>query len=378
MATLASALAPSELAERLRAARARLLALADTLPADAWVGPTAENLNPPLWELGHIAWFQEHWCLRLKAGCDPSESPLLGPLEPGRRPWVDWLYNSSRIPHAARWRAPLLSREETLAYAAEVLEAVTEKISRGDFERDFLYYAELSLHHETMHTEAWWMMWQARGLKPPQVPRLAQLRGNAALRFERGRVTLGSGRTGAFVFDNEKWLHEVEVVAFEIDARPVTNAEFAQYVETGAAHPVYWRHQGGAWQLRRFERWIDLPLDEPVIHVSRHEAAAYAKSRGRRLPSTAEWVRAAQHASFQLGRCWEWTSDTFAPYPGFSADPYADYSAPWFHTHCELRGAGSWVTDEPLARASYRNFFTADRRDPFVGFRTARMAESPA
>ena len=381
MAPPASALSPAELLERLRAARARLVALAGTLPEEAWIGPFGENLNPPQWELGHIAWFQEHWCLRLKAGRDLRDSPLTGPLEPARRPWVDWLYDSSRIPHAARWRAPLPSRSETLAYAEEVLEAVAGKISGGAAQPDFLYYVELSLHHETMHTEAWWMMWQARGFRPPQVPQLPRLQGKRSLQFERSRVTLGAERGNGFVFDNEKWAHDVELAGFEIDARPVTNAEYAEFADAGGAHPVYWRRAEGrgtdtTWQVRRFDCWIDLPRDEPVIHVSRDQAEAYATWRGRRLPSAAEWVRAAGDASFQLGRCWEWTSGMFTPYPGFSPDPYADYSAPWFHTHCELRGAGSWVTDALLARASYRNFFTAGRCDPFVGFRTARVAES--
>ncbi|MBI3373875.1 MAG: ergothioneine biosynthesis protein EgtB [Betaproteobacteria bacterium] len=378
MATHASALSPEELATRLRAARHELLALAGMLPEDAWIGPCAENLNPPLWELGHIAWFQEHWCLRLKPGRDPADSPLLESLAPGRQPWADWLYNSSRIPHAARWKAPLLSRAETLAYAAGVLDAVTEKAASGSFEAAFPYYAELSLHHETMHTEAWWMMWQARGLKPPHVPRLPRFNRAGVLRIERDRVTLGSAPGEGFVFDNEKWAHPVEIASFEIDARPVTNAEFAEFVEAGAPQPVYWRRNAGAWELRRFERWVSLPADEPVIHISRNEAGAYAKWRGRSLPSAAQWVRAAREARFELGRCWEWTSDMFLPYAGFSADPYADYSVPWFGTHCELRGAGSWVTDAPLARASYRNFFLPHRRDPFAGFRTARMAESPA
>lgn len=390
MAVPASTLPPPETATRLRAARLALLSLAATLPEDAWIGPYAENLNPPLWELGHIAWFQERWCLRLKPGRDPSESPLLEALAPGRRPWADWLYDSSRIPHAARWKAPLPSREETLSYAAEVLDAVTAKTASGSFEPDFSYYAELSLHHETMHTEAWWMMWQARGLRPPHVPQLPRFSRGGVLRIDRDRVTLGSAPGEGFVFDNEKWAHAVDVAAFEIDIRPVTNAEFAGFVEAGAPHPVYWRRKDGRsdrrsdrrsdhdWELRRFERWIPLPADEPVIHISRNEAAAFAKWRGRSLPSAAQWVRAASEPGFELGHCWEWTTDMFLPYPGFSADPYTDYSVPWFRTHCELRGAGSCVTDGLLARASYRNFFLPHRHDPFAGFRTARMAESPA
>jgi ergothioneine biosynthesis protein EgtB len=223
------------------------------------------------------------------------------------------------------------------------------------------------------------------------VPQLPSFEEGGVLGLDAGKVTLGSPQGAGFVFDNEKWAHAVAHGAFEIDRRPVTNREFAEFIEAGgytrpelwsdagrewlaaagARHPVYWRRERRGWQLRRFDRWVT-PEREPVIHVSRFEAEAYAAWRGRRLPTVAEWVRAAREPSFELGRCWEWTATEFGPYPGFSADPYADYSVPWFTGHAELRGAGSWVTSPALARATYRNFYTPDRRDPFVGFRTAQ------
>lgn len=382
---------PQDLAARLAEARAQLLALAATLPEDGWLGPQAEHLNPPLWELGHIAWFQEHWCLRLKPGRDPGESPLLAPLESSRQPWADWLYNSSRIPHAARWRAPLAPRDETLAWAAEVLQQVRARLI-GAATPALRYFAELSLYHELMHIEAWWMMWQARGLRPPSVPALPALAARRALRLAAGRVALGSRQGEGFVFDNEKWAHEVSTGAFEIDARPVTNAEYLEFVEaggygesrhwstegrawlaqSGARHPLYWREQDSAWQLRRFDAWLALPGAEPSIHVNRFEAEAFAAWRGRRLPTAAEWLRAAQAEGCVLGDCWEWTASPFEAYPGFEADAYADYSLPWFGTHAELRGGGSWVTHAALRRLTFRNFYLPQRRDPFVGFRTAR------
>jgi ergothioneine biosynthesis protein EgtB len=384
-----SALDRSTLAQRLVEARIRLDALAATLPPEGWIGPYEAILNPPLWEYGHIVWFQELWCLRRKRDRSPHESPLLEPLAAARADWADWLYNSSYIPHTARWQAPLRSPDATRAYGREVLDAVGDRLARDD-DPDLPYYAELSLHHETMHTEAWWMMWQWKAMRPPSIPKLARLRKDRSIAIDAGQVMLGAHRDAGFAFDNEKWAHEVAVNAFAIDAQPVSNGEFAAFIEAGgyadaklwpgpagqwraaqnAEHPLYWRRAPGGWELRRFDQWIALPPDEPVIHVSRHEADAYARWRGRRLPSAAEWVRAAAHPSFVRGRCWEWTRDMFAPYLGFSPDPYADYSAPWFHTHCELRGAGSWVTDTALARPSYRNFYRPERRDPFVGFRT--------
>lgn len=391
MAFIHSDTPPAELSSRLQAARAALLALAATLPEDGWLGPQAEHLNPPLWELGHVIWFQEHWCLRLKPGREPGDSPLLEPLEASLQPWADWLYNSSRIPHDARWRAPLAARDEALAWGEAVLRKVQARLDETAAPA-LHYFAELSLYHELMHIEAWWMMWQARGLRPPFVPELPALAGQGALRFAAGRLTLGAREGAGFAFDNEKWAHEFETAPFDIDVRPVTNAEFREFVEaggydteahwsaagrawraqSGARHPVYWRRDGSGWELRRFERWRPLPEAEAALHVNRHEAEAYAAWRGRRLPTAAEWQRAAQAEGFVLGDCWEWTASAFAAYPGFAADAYADYSLPWFGTHVELRGAGSGVTDAVLRRPTFRNFYLPQRRDPFVGFRTAR------
>lgn len=387
---LHSGLSPQVLVGKLREARARLDALAATLDESAWIGPYAPTLNPPLWEYGHIVWFQEHWCLRLKPGVDPGTSPLLQPLSPAKRQWADWLYDSSHIPHTVRWRAPLPSATDTIEYGVEVLDAVADKLRAGFYDDDFHYYVELSLYHELMHTEAWWMMWQQHGGAPPAVPELPKLIPHAPLCIARGVITLGSSNADAFVFDNEKWAHEGHVEPFEIDAHPVTCGDFARFIDAGgytndtywsaegkawrdgarATQPLYWRKSNKGWQQRRFDRWIDCPLNEPVIHVCQHEAQAYCAWRGRALPSAAQWVRAAAEPEFRRGCCWEWTRSAFAPYSGFTPDPYRDYSLPWFDTHVELRGGGSWVTDPALARTTYRNFYMADRRDPFVGFRT--------
>lgn len=383
--------APDALASRLLEVRARLHALVEALTDAAWIGPYAATVNPPLWEFGHIAWFQELWCLRRKADSDPAASPLLAPLLPARRPWADWLYDSSRIPHTARWQAPLPSPRETQDYGADVLDTLVAKL-RSDGSGELSYYVELSLYHECMHTEAWWMMWQHHGYAPPHRPVLPRFGAPAQVSIAPGRAAIGSTRSQGFVFDNEKWVHDVEVGAFDIDAQPVTCGAYARFVadggyarpslwgpagrvwlrDSGATAPLYWRETDGAWQLRRFDRWIDLPHDEPVMHVNRHEAEAYCAWSGRKLPSVAQWLRAWSQPGFLLGRCWEWTADWFTPYRDFAPDPYRDYSLPWFHTHAELRGAGCWVTDAELARPTYRNFFLPERRDPFVGFRTVR------
>jgi EgtB-related family protein len=141
-------------------------------------------------------------------------------------------------------------------------------------------------------------------------------------------------------------------------------------VASGARHPVYWRQENGGWQVRRFDRWLPISAEAPVLHVNRYEAEACAAWQGRCLPTAGQWLRAAGQPEFRWRMAWDWLRDPFAPYPGFAADPYHDYSEPWFHTHGELRGGGP-VTNAPLKRPGFRNFYLPHRRDPFAGFRTA-------
>jgi EgtB-related family protein len=192
------------------------------------------------------------------------------------------------------------------------------------------------------------------------------------LLFEGGTLRRGVERgTKEFFFDNEKWAHDVAVAPFRISTRPVSNGEYLDYVEeTGCKAPRYWRKADGEWQERRFARWQPLDRAAPVRHVDWNEAQAYCRWRGRRLPSEAEWQMAASR--LRWGEVWEWTSSAFAPFPGFSPDPYADYSQPWFHTHRALRGA-SFATPGRLIRPAFRNFYMAERGDVFTGFRTCRM-----
>jgi iron(II)-dependent oxidoreductase len=379
---IASGFPPDILVSRLRDARGRLDALAASLPEAGWLGRRAAHLNPPLWEYGHIVWFQERWCLRTRPDGRLAASRLSG---------VDGLYDSSAVAHDTRWDLPLLTLETVRTYGLEVLAAIAERLHRDPWP-DLAYYAELALYHELMHIEAWWMMWQSQGYRPPEPPSLGRELPSAPQRltFPVGTVGLGSDPQAGFIFDNEKWRHPVELDAFDIDATPVPEGSYAAFVAdggytrpelwsgqgrdwlaaSGAVHPVYWRREGEDWAVRCFDRWTGLASTSPMLHVNRHEAEAYAAWCGRRLPSAAEWLRATAYPAFRWGLGWEWSRDPFAPYPGFSPDPYADYSQPWFHTHGELRGGGP-VTDPALKRPGFRNFYLPYRRDPFAGFRTA-------
>lgn len=369
-----------QLFERLTQARGRLRELIERLPAGGWLGPRAGHLNPPLWEYGHIVWFQERWCLRARADGGFGPSLLDG---------ADALYDSSGVPHDTRWDLPLPSPAAVDAYAEQVAQAVALRLHSA-LDNDLAYYAELSLYHELMHVEAWWMAFQNLGYVPPCRPGRDGVPPARQLAFAAGEVALGSGPDEGFIFDNEKWRHPVRIAGFDIDASLVTETAFAGFVDAGgygnrefwsdegwawreaarARHPLYWRQQGRAWQARRFDVWEPLGETRPVLHVNRFESEAYATWKGRRLPSVGEWLRASAAPEFAWGDAWEWLGDAFIPYPGFAPDPYRDYSQPWFHTHWELRGGGP-VTDAALRRPGFRNFYRPDRRDPFAGFRTA-------
>ncbi|HEY1557479.1 MAG TPA: selenoneine synthase SenA [Kofleriaceae bacterium] len=360
-------------------ARRRTLELyADRSDAELAV-PYSKLINPPVWELGHIAWFQEFWVLR----------GVLG--EPAIHDRADELWDSARIAHAARWTAPLPSRAGTREYLELVRERVVAALARGVDDR-LRYFTMLSVCHEDMHAEAVAYTRQTLGWPgADSVQEFAPCPGDVTV--AAGRYRIGAEREPApeFVFDNEKWAHDVELAAFAIARAPVTQAEFAAFVDAGgyaaraswsdagwawreaagARQPLWWRGDRGAWERRVFDRWIAIAAQphRPMLHVNAHEAEAWCRWAGRRLPSEAEWEVAARGALPMRGHVWEWTATAFGPYPGFERDPYAEYSEPWFGDHRVLRG-GCFATQPRLLRPTWRNFYTPDRRDVWSGFRT--------
>jgi gamma-glutamyl hercynylcysteine S-oxide synthase len=206
---------------------------------------------------------------------------------------------------------------------------------------------------------------------------------------------MGSAGAG-FAFDNELQSHEVTLGAVGIDAQPVTWARFLPFVEAGGYEQREWwsdagldwlarqperrparvRLAGGGWQQRRGGRWLAVAPLHAAVHLTAHEAEAWCRWAGRRLPTEAEWECAALTLpGFSWGQVWEWTGSAFEPYPGFVPHPYRDYSAPWFGSRRVLRGACA-ATAPALAHARYRNFFEPHRGDIFAGFRTAVGAAS--
>jgi iron(II)-dependent oxidoreductase len=251
--------------------------------------------------------------------------------------------------------------------------------------------------------------------------------------FEGGEFLQGARRDdGEHAFDNEKWAHPVRVAPFAMDSRPVANGEFLAFVEDGgyarddlwtadglqwrranaATAPRNWSRGEGGWTMRWFDSRFPLRGEEPLVQVCRHEAEAWCRWAGRRLPTESEWEFAARNGGLDvrypwgasapsraqgldyrlerpafvpdpapsgsglemmIGGVWEWTSTSFGPYPGFEKDAYAEYSEPWFHDHAVLRG-GCFATRSRLVHGRWRNFYKPHRNDVFAGFRTCALA----
>ena len=431
-----------QLAGMMIDARTRTLALVSDLSDQQLLGPRLAIVNPLIWEIGHITWFQERWVLRHQA-CEP---PIFSA--------ADSLYDSANISHHDRWTLPLPSRGEALAYTQKVLDRVIALTAGRTLNADEIYFRCLTLFHEDMHSEAFAYTRQTLGyptpsmclpLEIPSLPKDSQGEAWPGDAIVPGDLfELGSLPNSGFIFDNEKWAHAVEIQPFRIARAPITNAEFARFVEDrgyerpefwsvrgwtwrskfGAKQPVYWQRKSDGWHVRRFREVVPLEPHLPVIHVNWYEAEGFCRWAGRRLPTEPEWETAAagqptpdgtalarqkrrypwgndlpatEHANLDLrcsspiavnllpagdsafgcrqmiGNVWEWTASDFEPYPGFSADPYKEYSKPWFGgTHKVLRG-GAFTTRLRMIRNNYRNFYTPDRRDVLAGFRTCSL-----
>jgi len=433
----------ADLIHMLTDARARTLALVADLTDEQLIGPCLTIVNPLLWEIGHVAWFQEYWILRHVGGVDPLRKD------------GDRLYDSSRVAHEDRWTLPLPSRAETLRYMAEVLERILDRLAGRPLNEQEVYFHRLATFHEDMHGEASVYTRQTLGYPPPLLAMSSGADFPAGgeigtpypgdVEIPGGTYMLGGTRELSFVFDNEKWAYPVYVRPFRIARAPVTNAEFAGFVDdrgyerqelwsesgwawrerVNAKHPVYWqRCQSEAWLHRRYDQVVPLQPHLPVIHVNWYEAEAYCRWADRRLPTEAEWEMTASaepiaggqppraqkrrfpwgnapptlervNLDLRAGGCipvnllpegdsafgcrqmtgnvWEWTASDFGSFPGFTIDPYKEYSQPWFGgTHRVLRG-GAFATRSRLIRNSYRNFYTPDRRDVLAGFRTCSL-----
>ncbi len=422
----------ADLTAALRDARRRTLALVEDLDDEQLMGPRLAIVNPLLWEIGHIAWFQERWNRRHLRGL------------PSLLEQADVLYDSMAVPHDTRWDLRLIGREKILAYMQDSLED-TEEHLRGDLTDEQIYFHLLALFHEDMHGEAFAYTRQTLGYPAPGAEVFGPLEEPPSTGAEEPSPTgdveiagdlfeLGAHRDLPFVFDNEKWAHPVEIAPFAMARTVVSQGQFLEFVEDGGyerpelwvgdgrrwlkeaqpRHPLHWHREGkGPWQRRAYDRLVEIEASLPMVHVGWYEAQAYCRWAGRRLPTEAEWELAAstrekstypwgEEASPEgracldgtyggtvsvtalaagdtpsglrqmMGNVWEWTATDFGPFPGFVADPYKDYSQPWFGDHKVLRG-GCWATRFRMLRNTWRNFYKPDRRDVWAGFRTCAL-----
>ena len=415
----------------LEGARARTLGLLAPIADADLVGQVSPLMSPLVWDLAHIGSQEELWLVRDVGG----RAPL--------RPDIDGLYDAFRHSRSSRVELPLLTPVEARAYVAEVRDKALDVLGRSPMNGRRLttdgFAFGMIVQHEQQHDETMLATHQLRAgapvLSAPPAPPGRPLATRAAL-VPAGPFTMGTS-TEPWALDNERPAHVVDLPAFRIATAPVTNAEYAAFVDAGGyrdarwwtdvgwrhrteaalAAPAFWaRDADGTWWRRRFGVVEPVPPDQPVVHVCAHEADAYARWAGARLPAEAEWEKAARHdpttdttrrypwgdadpsaAHANLGQrhlspaavgaypagasplgveqligdVWEWTASGWLPYPGFAAFPYREYSELFFGGDYRMLRGGSFGADPAVVRATFRNWDLPVRRQIFAGFRLA-------
>ncbi len=425
----------SALATSLREARARTFQLVLPLDPSDLSRQHDPLMSPILWDLGHIAHFEELWLTR----------NLDGPIEFVEMPG---LFNPFEHPRATRAGLPLPDLEECARVMADIRERVWARLDVADFEQGPAllregYVYRMVLQHEYQHNETILQTLQLK-LGEPYRPALRRAvpagapvaAPGAMVTFPGGDVVLGTDDRSA-AYDNERPAHARRIAPFAIDVTPVSNGDYLAFIEaggyrrpelwteagltwlaeTGVEAPLYWRCVEGAWRTRAMDREGPVDPVRPVCHVSFHEAEAYARFVGKRLPTEAEWEVAAgwdgargerrafpwgeepptaEHANLDqlafetapigayprnlsplgcygmIGDVWEWTASDFGGYPGFESFPYAEYSEAFFGSEYKVLRGGSWATRPGAIRNTFRNWDYPIRRQIFSGFRCAR------
>ena len=405
------------LLERFKRIRAQSLKLTDPLQIEDFVCQPVVDVSPPKWHLGHSSWFFENFILSKYK----QDYQLYNPD-------FNFIFNSyyesqgSRILRNKRGGLNRPSTEKIIAFRKHVDEEI-EKLMNTSSEFDDLFYQfmELGLQHEQQHQELLLTdikyIFADNPLLPAyrdyQMPVNKQAEQNW-LDIEEGVYQIGySG--DAFSFDNEREQHKVFLHAYQISNRLVTNGEYLQFMADGGYEnyefwlsegwdwvkqnrsnaPLYWLKEEGDWYTFELNGLQKMRIEDPLCHINYYEADAFARWKGKRLPTEAEWEVAALHfgdlensASFSewnipqsqtqanhpnfYGGLWEWTSSDYAPYPHYKQAEGAlgEYNGKFMVNQKVLRG-GSCATPKSHFRPTYRNFFHPQLQWQFCGLRLA-------
>jgi gamma-glutamyl hercynylcysteine S-oxide synthase len=362
--------------------------------------PRIPDALPPLWLLGYVGWFQEWWIgrntQRSLGGHCPPQPARLASIEPR----ADSCWNPALSSRSDRWVQNYPDPSSTKAYLMETLETSLELLEKTDDTDEALYFYRLALAREDQIGEQFAVMAQALGLQI-KLPASPVYVARQPLLLPATRWQMGAEPTG-FAWDNERPAHLVEVPEFEIDAQPVSWAQYVEFIDDGgyddAAH---WSPGGWEWlqecaakEGRRGPRFVEqigvasgavlhtrfgrtqrAASGASAMHVTWYEAQAYAQWAGRRLATEVEWEIAAHRAQglgFRWGDVWEWTANTFRPYPGFVAGPWANYSTKTFE-HCKVLRGASFATRSRMKQPTFRGFAAPQTDGGFWGFRTCAV-----
>ena len=388
-------LTPELLARRFANVRGASLALAAPLSDEDCGAQSMADASPVKWHLAHTTWFFETFILE-------RHEADFRPFHPAFRVLFNSYYNGigAKHPRAQRGLVTRPGMAEVRDYRADVDARMLRLLNERAGDAALAQLVTLGLQHEQQHQEL--IITDVKHLlaqnplypaylaaSPVAAPAAPALEWCA---FDGGLSDIGYAADG-FCFDNELPRHRAFVAPFELASRLVTNGDYLAFIEAGGYRDAsLWLSEGwdmvGAGKLEQPLYWLSgqreftlhgaQPLDlcAPVSHISLYEADAYARWAGARLPTEAEWEVAASNPGGLLqlfGHCWQWTSSSYAPYPGFAPQPGAigEYNGKFMINQYVLRGS-SRATPDGHARASYRNFFPAGARWQFSGIRLAR------
>jgi gamma-glutamyl hercynylcysteine S-oxide synthase len=365
----------------MSATRGQTLALVAHLDDAQLEAVHSPIMSPLVWDLGHIAAYEDLWLAHRYGGLE-----LL-------RPDLAALYDAFETPRAVRGDVDSLGPAGAREYLEQVRDRTAAVIAHHGIGDGTLF--ELVIRHELQHCETMRQTLAIAGLLAHGEPPAVHAGADAGWELvPAGPFAMGADGEG-FSYDNERPRHTVEVAAFEIARLPVVNASWMRFSEGGGyERREWWSDEGWAWK-EEYDATHHPAVaagnpDDPVCHVSWFEADAFARAHGARLPSEAEWEKAAtwgQQASLQgagaartaglldaVGYAWEWTSSCFGGYPGFEPYPYREYSQVFFGDRYRVLRGGSWAASRRVATSTFRNWDLPQRRQIFSGLRLARSA----